>query len=241
MVTVVPDLLDAAREALYDVPGVRSVLGLASPEWRPLWALTWFVALVYAALRVVAVAQRARLFSRLRSQLPDTRVAAAAPSVRPATSSREPGEDVAPGATLDAAAHDAPVQPAVVVAVAAPVARTRGVAAYGALAAAVAGTLVIVGRGGRDASARQGDDPTMPAFTFAARGWRTAAGACVATVEATGDTRPADSLTMWVLDVRGEVLGRATVRPGVITRGAFHEFRFPGVDCDAVTRWQVQG
>jgi hypothetical protein len=68
MVPVIPDLLDAVREAVYNLPGVRLVLGIASPRWRPLWALTWLVALVYGALRIVEVAQRARLFSRLRSQ-----------------------------------------------------------------------------------------------------------------------------------------------------------------------------
>jgi hypothetical protein len=33
---------------------------------------------------------------------------------------------------------------------------------------------------------------------------------------------------MFVIDDRGEVLGRATLRPGVLIRGGFHEFRFPG-------------
>ena len=245
MVPVIPDLVGAVRDAVYDLPGVRLVLGLASPRWRSLWALTWLVALVYAALRVVEVAQRARLFARLRGQMPDTRVAAAPPSVGSAGAHGERGADAASVTTLGAAATAPPATPAPpappALAVGAAVGRSRRTALYGALTAAVVGSIVILSRGAAVVPARADADPTMPAFTFEARGWRTAAGACVATLEVTGDARPADSLTMFVLDARGEVLGRATLRPRVLTRGAFHEFRFPGVDCDAVNRWQVQG
>ena len=33
---VIPDLLGALYDALLDIPGVRFVMGLASPTWRPL-------------------------------------------------------------------------------------------------------------------------------------------------------------------------------------------------------------
>ena len=96
------------------------------------------------------------------------------------------------------------------------------------------------------AGAMAHDDPladaaAAPPFTFAARGWRTVGGACVATLEVTGGTEQAGALTMYVMGASGTVLGSATVRVPTLTTGAFHDFRFPGVDCDAVTEWQVQG
>ena len=262
---VIPDLLGALYDALLDIPGMRFLMGLASPNWRPLWAITWLVAIVYVVVRTLESLQRRGLYRRLARPpaAASPPVTAWPPSTRPTVA---PPLAERPGATTPAeglaASEVGPYTPdpepgptmAELVQRTWPKPPSRAArAALGAAALGAALALLSLFRGG-DAEAGAADGalavdtsfaPDMstdaPPFTFAARGWRQAGGACVATLEVTGAAQPAGPLTMFVMDAAGTVLGTAALRVPVLVTGAFHEFRFPGVDCDAVTQWQVQG
>jgi hypothetical protein len=247
---VIPDLLGATYEALLNIPGVRFVMGLASPNWRPLWAVTWTVGLVYLAVRAVESAQRTALYRRLGAQ----------PAVRAPTVLSV----VLPDAPADPVVHEEPVPPEpleplqpTAAARSGATKRRPSLAVRAALGTAAVGMVLAItslfsGASERDtvSAVPSGEallaDTAAPLdvaapFSFAARGWRSEGGACVATLEVTGAAQPAGPLTMFVMDAAGTVLGTATLRVGTLTTGAFHEFRFPGVDCDAITQWQVQG
>ena len=94
--------------------------------------------------------------------------------------------------------------------------------------------------GGPDPEATSGST-SEPPFAFAARSWRSVGGACVATLEVTAGSAAPRTLTMYVMDSSGAILAKDQMHVASLTPKAFHEFRFPGVDCGAVTEWQVQG
>jgi hypothetical protein len=262
----VPDILGFLVDALYKLPVVRLVLGLASPAWRPLWALTWIVALVYVAMRIVETIQRAALRRSMVAQLQLPARGHPRPSEPTAVGAIDDTQPTGGRVTADSADDFVPGNAA---GRPGPVAKLRpaALALPAALGTALIGTVLLLFSGDRSGAransppARLAERPSVassdsvvtpdgqmtgevapdPSFAFAARGWRSFDGACVATIELTGGSQPARTLTMYVLDASGSILGKDTLRVSSLITGAFYEFRFRGVDCDAVAHWQVQG
>jgi hypothetical protein len=263
----IADFTTLILEAVFRIPGVRFVLGLAAPEWRPLWALTWVMALVYVTMRIIESAQRVVVRRQLAAQASRGGPTVTRPielvSRRSGTLDRAGGEFM--DGTDDLAVVDAPTpKPSPIL----PPDEKRERHARATRAALVAGligcVLLILGTiGGDDPAdapseglvalpgappAASADDPAAvdgsgaePPFAFAARSWRSAGGACVATLEVTAGSAAPRTLTMYVMDASGGILAKDQLRVASLTPKAFHEFRFPGIDCGAITEWQVQG
>jgi len=264
----IADFTTLVLEAVYRVPGVRLILGLAAPEWRPLWALTWVVAIVYLTLRIIESAHRVVLQRQMASQVNSRASIVARPiELTPVRSEMvDPAADVLATGDEDSDATDAPRPKS---------SRGRGVGGRGGRdtmairAALITGLLgcgilligMIAGRNeaveqpldgvaawpGAMAPAGGSTDPDLtdgstpePPFAFAARSWRSVGGACVATLEVTAGSAAPRTLTMYVMDSSGAILAKDQMHVASLTPKAFHEFRFPGVDCGAVTEWQVQ-
>lgn len=264
----IADFTTLILEAFYRIPGVRLVLGLASPEWRPFWALTWIMALVYVTMRIIESAHRVVLQRQMAAQVDRGGPTVTRPIelVSGRTGTLDPTSEGGFGATDDLALTEAPPKPSP--------ARPAGGkldrharATRAALVAGLVGCVVLLlgTIGGRDETAdgrsdsaaewpgappltAGADDPAAkggaaaePPFAFAARSWRLVGGACVATLEVTAGSAAPRTLTMYVMDASGGILAKDQLRVASLTPKAFHEFRFPGVDCGAITEWQVQG
>ena len=265
----IADFTTLILEAVYRIPGVRLVLGLAAPEWRPFWALTWIMALVYVTMRIIESAHRVVLQRQLASQADRSGPTVTRPIelVSARTGTLDPTTEGGLGATDDLALTEAPQPKASPARPAGGKLDRHARAMRAALVAGLVGcVMLLLGTiGGRDEAADQRSDSAAewpgapplaagaddaaatggsapePPFAFAARSWRSVGGACVATLEVTAGSAEPRSLTMYVIDASGGILAKDQVRVASLTPKAFHEFRFPGVDCGAITEWQVQG
>lgn len=229
-------LLDDVFDAVLRAPGVRALVGLVSARWQPLWAATWFLIVILAALRAFDWFMRARLRRELlRSQAQATARAARNESIEsfdgsgltlPAT----PQEPVAEGPTP---ASEPPFW-------------RKSLNSWGLAAGAlVVALLALFARPSRSASV--GGDQAAPnsarrhAFKFKDRGWRMDGATCVTTIEVQADAPGSRQLTMLVEDSSGSVLGDDVVRVRELKSGVLLVFRFKGVRCDDVENWQIQG
>jgi len=265
----IADFTNLIADAFYQIPVVRFVLGLAAPEWRPFWALTWVMALVYVTMRIMESAHRVMVQRQMAAEVNRGPHTVARPIEL--VSGRAEDLDAAgggfPGGTDDLAVTDAPPPKPSTARPGGGTGERHGRATRAALVAGLIGCVILLlgSIGGRDETADQPGDAlagspgppagtvgangfdavdetrSEPPFAFAARSWRSVKGACVATLEVTAGSAAPRRLTMYVMDGRGGILAKDQIRVASLTPKAFHEFRFPGVDCGAITEWQVQG